>query len=469
MARDTMREANDTERRPTGGRRYGATHRMFIRWCVLPVTGGLVTAAILAAGSGVSAARAHREVSRGVTIPAFYDPPKDLPGQNGTLIRTERLPLAVTLSDVKGPLPGKATRLMYKSTDAQGKPVAVTGAYVEPTRKWKGQGPRPLVGMAAGTMGQGDQCAPSLALQHPLIVNGETVSVGYEDLAIYRLLNEGVSVVVTDYVGLGTTDRLHTYAERFDQAHALLDAVRAAFRLPRTSLTAKSRIGLYGYSQGGGASAASAELQPRYAPELHLSGTYAGAPPADLAQVIKGIDGSALAGALGWSVNGLSQIYPEIKRVLNAHINAGGRTALKDLSTTCVGDAIFRYAFTSSRQWTNDGRSVSEVIAASPSVNKILARERLGSLKPAGPVRITTGVLDDIVVHSQARRLAVSWCAKGANLTYKPVTLPNLGDKLLTNHVGPLLADQSDAIAWLTDRLSGRPASSTCARLPRQP
>ncbi|MFD0690896.1 lipase family protein [Actinomadura fibrosa] len=436
---------------------------------ILPAAGGLTAAVLLVAPLTASAAAVPREVSRGVTIPAFYDPPKRLPDRNGALIRTERLPLALTLSDVKGPLPGKAIRLMYKSTDANGKAVAVTGAYVEPTAKWRGSGPRPLVALATGTMGQGDQCAPSLALENPLTFNGQTISAGYEDIGIYRLLSEGVAVVVTDYVGLGATDRVHTYAERFDQAHALLDAARAAFRLPGTSLTGTSRIGLYGYSQGGGASAAAAELQPRYAPELHLAGAYAGAPPADLAAVIKGIEGSALAGALGWSINGLSQNYPALKKVVDGHISATGRAALKDLSTMCVGDAILRYGFSRSGQWTTDGRSLGQIIATTPTAQQVLARERIGTLRPAAPVRVTTGVLDDIVVHAQSRRLAADWCAKGAKVTYRPVSLPNLGDGLLTNHLAPLLTDQGDAIAWLKDRLNGRSAPGNCANLPRLP
>ncbi|MCD0449241.1 triacylglycerol lipase [Actinocorallia sp. API 0066] len=438
---------------------------------VLPITGTLIATALLAVASTAPAQAApdQRVTSRGVVIPAFYTPPKKLPKKNGTLIRTERLPLAVTLSGVDGPLPGRATRLMYKSTDANGKPVAVTGAYLEPTKAWRGKGPRPLVALGAGTMGQGDQCAPSFALEKPILVEGETMSVGYEDVAVYRLLSQGVAVVVTDYVGLGATDRLHTYAERFDQAHALLDAVRAAFRLPRTSLTAKSPVGLYGYSQGGGASAAAAELKARYAPEIRLAGTYAGAPPADLAKVIRGIDGSALAGALGWSINGLVQNNPELRRFVNEHVNAKGKAALKDLSTMCVGDAIFGYAFARSGQWTKDGRSLSAIIAATPAVRKVLARERLGSLRPSGPVRVATGVLDDIVPHGQARRLAADWCARGAKVTYQPVNLPNLGDKLLTNHFAPLLTDQSAAISWLTDRLHGKPARSNCAAVPKRP
>lgn len=127
-------------------------------------------------------------------------------------------------------------------------------------------------------MGQGDQCAPSFALQYPLTLNGDTVSVGYEALAVYRILATGAAVVVTDYVGLGATDRLHTYVNRLDQGHALLDAARAARSVPGASVTAASRTGLYGYSQGGGASAAAAELQPSYAPDVRLAGTYAGAP-----------------------------------------------------------------------------------------------------------------------------------------------------------------------------------------------
>jgi pimeloyl-ACP methyl ester carboxylesterase len=434
-------------------------------------------AVALAAGVGVGTYAAPASatdesepvVSRGVTIPAFYNRPAELPSANGALIRTESMPLGLSIPGLHGrPMPGTATRLMYKSTDSGGQPVAVTGAYIEPSAAWKGGGPRPLVSVASGTMGQGDQCAPSMALQNPLTLNGQTVSVAYEDLAIYRLLSTGAAVVVTDYVGLGATDRLHTYVNRLDQGHALLDAARAARAVPGASVSRDSRVGLYGYSQGGGASAAAAELRPSYAPEVKLAGTYAGAPPADLTSVVKGIDGSALAGALGWSVNGFAQAYPDVKAVVDANINDTGRAALKDTSTMCVGDAIFGYGFTKSNKWTNSGRSIGDVVAADPRARAALDKQRIGRLKPAGPVRLATGVQDDIVPHEQARQLAVDWCRKGGNITYEAVNLPNLGDKLLTNHVLPLITDQGAAVSWLTDRLSGKAATSNCPTVPRR-
>ncbi|MER6115015.1 lipase family protein [Streptomyces sp. NPDC001743] len=432
----------------------------------------VTAAACVAAYASPASATDGRQpvVSRGVTIPDFYHPPTELPAANGSLIRHEPLPLGLSLPGLDGrPMPGTATRLMYRSTDSGGQAVAVTGAYIEPSAAWKGSGPRPLVALASGTVGQGDQCAPSMTLQHPLTLNGDTVSVGYEILAVYRLLSAGVAVVVTDYVGLGTTDRLHTYVNRLDQGHALLDAARAAHRLPGTSLTSDSRTGLYGYSQGGGASASAAELQPSYAPDVKLAGTYAGAPPANLTAVMKGIDGSALAGALAWSINGFAQADPDLRDVVEANVNDAGRAALKDASTMCVGDAIFGYGFTKSTKWTTSGKSLGDVLAAEPRAQAALDRQRIGTLRPAGPVRLATGVQDDIVPHAQARQLAVDWCRKGADVTYDAINLPNLGDKILTNHLVPLITDQGDAISWMTDRLAGKAASSNCWTMPIQP
>ncbi|MEV5735989.1 lipase family protein [Streptomyces sp. NPDC052292] len=435
----------------------------------LPVLALAVAACLGAqAAAALPAAASDTVVSRGVTIPAFYDPPATLPAADGALVRSEHLPLALSLPGLDGPLPGRATRLMYKSTDSNGSPVAVTGAYIEPAAAWKHGGARPLVAVAPGTMGQGDQCAASLGLEHPLSVNARTLSVGYEDLAIYRLLARGVAVVVTDYAGLGATDRLHTYVNRLDGGHAVLDAVRAARNLPGTSVTAASPVGLYGYSQGGGATASAAELQPAYAPDVTLAGTYSGAPPADLTAVTRAIDGSDLAGALAWAVNGFLQADPALRPIADKHLDAAGKAALQDLSTMCVGDAILSYNSAHSTAWTTDGSSLSDVIAAEPALRDFLDRQRIGRAKPAGPVRVATGVNDDLVPHAQARTLAVDWCRKGADVTYAPVVAPPLGRSLL-NHFAPLIADQGDAIDWLTDRLAGRPAGSTCWSLPVRP
>ncbi|MBB4742473.1 dienelactone hydrolase [Actinoplanes octamycinicus] len=407
-----------------------------------------------------------------MTIPAFYTPPADLPAENGALIRTEPLPLALSLPGVDSPLPGRATRIMYRSTDSTGQPVAVTGAYLEPAAPWLGLGPRPLVVLAPGTMGQGDQCSTSLALQRGLVVGADdgqtTISIGYEVLAAYRLLAKGIAVVQTDYPGLGTTDRLHTYVNRVDEGHAVLDAARAARALPGTSITDRSAVGLYGYSQGGGAVASAAELQSGYAPDVRLKATYAGAPPANLTEVTAAIDGTELAGALGWSVSGFLQSEPALQAIADKYLNDSGRAALRDLSTMCVGDAIFGYAGRRSTSWTTTGQPLSDIIRTEPALRAFIDEQRIGARKPTGVVRVATGVHDNLVPHGQARTMAADWCKLGGAVVYDPVSLPATGSPLI-NHFGPLLADQGPAVDWLAHRLAGLPALSTCALLPLQP
>jgi dienelactone hydrolase len=428
---------------------------------------GCVGLTALPAGA---AAKEDLTETRGVKLPGFYSAPvPTMPTANGALIRKEVLPLALNLPGINKAAPATATRLMYKSTDSNGKPVAVTGAYLEPDKKWVGPGPRPLVVLAPGTIGQGDQCSASYGLENPISFGGGgSASVGYEMIAMYRLLDKGVAVAVTDYMGMGTPNRLHTYVNRVDQGHAVLDVARVVRSLPENGLTAKSEVGLYGYSQGGGAVASAAELAADYAPEVPLKATYAGAPPADLSVVMKSIDGSELAGALGWSVNGFMQSDPALKPIIDKYTSPAGKKVLKDLTTMCVGDALLNFVNQKSSTWTTNKETVAEIAESEPVVKAFLAKQLIGRIKPTGVVRVVTGVNDNLVAHGQARTMAVSWCKLGGDVQYIPFKFDKTPSPLL-NHFGPLLMDQGPAVDWLSAELAKPTTKSNCGTIESQP
>ncbi|MBO9532924.1 MAG: alpha/beta hydrolase [Solirubrobacteraceae bacterium] len=388
----------------------------------------------------------------------FYDPPVSLPAANGALVRSESQNLNAT--------PGKATRIMYKSTDNNGKPVAVTGTYIEPTAKYSGSGPRPLVVYAEGTQGQGDSCAPSKSLESGYI--GGTVqgfSAGYEIPGINALVDAGVGVVVTDYIGLGTTDRIHTYVDRVDQGNAVLDAARAAVKVQGASVTTASPVGLYGYSQGGGAAASAAELQPTYAPDVNLKGAYAGGPPADLGATMTKADGTILTAVIGYAINGFVQSDPNLKSILDAQTNAAGKAALNEIKTQCVANSIASFAFKKTKDWTVSGKSITDVVNGIPAAKAVIDKQKLGKLKPTVPIRIVTGTQDDIVPHPQAKQLAQDYCNKGVNVGYVGVVqFLNTGGTAV-NHLNPLINDNGDSRRWLLDRLAGKGHISNCAIL----
>ena len=154
-------------------------------------------------------------------------------------------------------------------------------------------------------------------------VEGDTTTGGNESAAIQALLDKGWAVAVTDYQGMGTPGD-HTYVIKDAEAHAVLDIVRAA-RLPGSGIAANAPVALMGYSQGGQASAAAAELESTYAPELNVVGT-AGGVPTDLMNVATYLNGpgSFYFSFLAFAAVGLNAAYPELN--LESYLNDAGRT-----------------------------------------------------------------------------------------------------------------------------------------------
>lgn len=384
-------------------------------------------------------------ISLAVAAPAgaasFYDPPSPLPtGSNGDVIRHE--PAQFFLDPAKLiPAPASAQRIMYRSTDEHGAPIAVTGTVLTPIAAWTGPGPRPIIGYAAGTQGLGDQCAPSKAM---------AAGLEYEGPFIAGLLSRGYAVVISDYEGLGTPG-LHTYVNRKAEGYAVLDAIRAAQRLPEAGLPADGPVALSGYSQGGGASAAAAELQPAYAPELKLKGAYAGAVPADLGAVAALGDGKYAVGFTLFAVASMNYSYHELN--VPALLNDKGKQVLREVETECTADALFRHAFTRTADLTVDGRPITVYLGQEPFAS-VLRRQRLGLTPPKVPVLVAHSTADDIVPFGQGRDMARSWCAEGATVQFDALSV--------STHVGGAIAVAPAAFTWLDQLLHGRPAPSNC-------
>lgn len=433
-------------------------------------SGALGTAAIAATLLASAAAQplAHAQPpsgsSTGSTVESdFYLPPDPLPtGAPGDLIRTEPSHLALSVPGIGGSLPGNATRIMYRSNDSNDAPNAVTGTYIDPAADWTGPGPRPLVVLAPGTQGQGDQCAPSKMLNNVITYTPPIgAMVEYEVLAAYSLLSQGYGVVITDYEGLGTPGA-HTYVNRASEAHAVLDAARAAQQLENTKISDDGPVGLYGYSQGGGAAAAAAELAGTYSPDIDLVGTYAGAPPADLKQTLEQVDGTILTGVVGYTLNGLLDSDPDLQSVIDENINDAGRAMLDLVANQCVGETILTVGLHRTTEYTNTGEPMSVVLDRLPKAQEILAENKIGERTPNAPVLIQSGTSDDIVPHGQAVQLAGDWCGMGSTVQLSAANLPAIVPGSGAGHLIPDLLGLGEAQNWMKDRFHGVPAPSNC-------
>lgn len=371
----------------------------------------------------------------------FYATPAQVPAAPGTLLRHEAMDFYLDpVKLIKHP--ATATRIMYSSTDTQGAPVAVTGTVLVPKLPWRGDGERPAIGYAAGTQGVGDQCAPSRTLS-----TGEQ----YEAVGISSLLAQGYAVVLTDYEGLGTAG-MHTYMVRQTQAHAVLDSLRAAQQVPGTGLSDSTPTALVGYSQGGGASAAAAELAPSYAPELNVKSAVVGAPPADLTAVSDNIDGGKSAAFLFFALAGQLAAYGVDPQ---DYLNDVGQEVYERASTACSTDGS-AFAGLDSATLTRTGETFPQLVRTDARLARIIAEQTLGAdgRVPEVPVMIAHSYTDDVIPYRLGRDLGRSWCEAGARVRF---------DGLLTpTHVGGYVAALPRMVTFLDRSLQGKRTLDSC-------
>ena len=373
--------------------------------------------------------------------------PADVQGAPGTVLKTQ--PATFFVEKTAMTLGTQATRFVYISRDTHDRPIPVTGMLVTPSTPWMGPGPRPLMVLAPGTQGNGDRCAPTKLLEQ---------AKEYESLTMAPLLQRGYSVVITDYEGVGTPGT-PTYMNRKSQAHTTLDVARAAKNLGNPEVSTDAPVGIWGFSQGGGAAAAAAELHGSYAPDVNLKGVFAGDIPANLAATAKHIDGSALSAAILYTINGITYAYPKYQELIGRFLTPAGQAALDSVKNTCETGDLFEWGGKQTNEFTVDGRKVGAYLD-DPEIKKVLDQQLIGTIKPDVPVYVTHNVKDDLVPIEQGRNLVNSWCAKGAKVNY------------VEYDVGPIapvvdhsLADAFSIVPagdWLHQALIGNPVPLTC-------
>ncbi|ATL84581.1 lipase [Streptomyces malaysiensis subsp. malaysiensis] len=331
------------------------------------------------------------------------------------------------------PTATRAWHITYRSTTATGRPDIVSGTVVVPDDGTKG--PRPLIAWGIGAVGLADGCAVSGRFPQ-----GASSEAQLIDLALRR----GWAVAVTDYEGLGTPDD-HTYTVGRSEGQAVLDAARAAQRLPEAGLSPDAPVGIMGYSQGGQAAGWAAELHPSYAPELRVKGTVAGGVPADLPTTFDYNDGGAGAGLALMALAGQDSAFPALR--LDSYLNDRGRGYVDFMKRNCVSLSTIAGLF----------QHRSEVTVRDPLADPVwqlaLRASLLGTRSPDHPVYLYQGRLDELIPYRVGEALRDRWCARGVPVEWQDYPL---------DHVTTALTGMPMALDWMAGRLADEPTRGNC-------
>ncbi|MGH9245210.1 MAG: lipase family protein [Acidimicrobiales bacterium] len=377
-----------------------------------------------AGGSTTTPSSASDEVAAGPEGDAFYQPPDPLP---------EREPGDIIWSQpIDAPAGVVGWRVLYLSTSVADDAIAVSGVVYAPEGDL-GARDRPVLAYAHGTTGMGDQCAPSRQDQpEPQVIAGLLVSRGFV-------------VAATDYEGLGTPG-VHPYVVGLSEARGVLDAVRAAQRLPEAG--AGGRVVVAGHSQGGGAALVTGEVAADYAPELDLLGVVAGAPASELRLISGALQTSPFFGYVAMAAAGFHAAYPELE--LDEVLTPEAIAELDDIAGMCTDEIIIRYR----------GRDPASVVVADPGAVEpwaSLLEENSPGVRPAGaPVLLFHGTADEQIPVTASQLVLDRYCQVGGaaveRRVYEGATHGNV--------VGVALPD---IVAFIEARVAGQPAASSCS------
>ncbi|NNH05484.1 alpha/beta fold hydrolase [Microbacterium ulmi] len=361
--------------------------------------------ALVGAVVGVETVRIVGDALERPGIPAFYAQPDGAAdGDPGTLVKADEL--------LGAPFAARAWRLMYRSTDANGEPVVVTGILVVPLGVAPAGG-RTVVSWAHPTTGAAPDCAPSY---------GFDPFIGIEGLRF--LLDRGFAVVATDYAGMGT-DGPDSYLVGATEGNGVLDAVRAAQAIPEAR--ASDRVVLWGHSQGGQAALFAAERAAQYAPELDILAVAVAAPAADLTALLSAHLDDIQGVTIGsYAFTAFAEVYRdtvpgvvladvltpqalEIVPTMNRLCLLTNIPELHRIGEPLVGD-FTRVDPTTTEPWKS-----------------LLERNSAGSTPFDAPLFIAQGLADELVDADDTTGFAGHEASLGMDVTYHEIPFANHG------------------------------------------
>jgi alpha-beta hydrolase superfamily lysophospholipase len=386
-------------------------------------TACLVAAVLLSAGlvASCSSTTTTRITPAPAGLPSFYSVPSPLPAQSaGTIVKYEKI-------SATG-LHGTVYRVMYVSESETGAPLAVTGLVAVPSSP-PPRGGYPVVTWGHGTNGMADQCAPSL---------DPTTSVPLANV----LLDHGWEVVASDYQGEGTPG-LMPYIAGVSAARNTIDMVRAARNLALAH--ASSDYVVWGHSEGGQTALFALHIAATYAPELHLKGVVAGAPPSQFKYLYQFLLTSPFRYYLYMVAAGWNTAYGSQTAPMSQVLTSKAMSLLPVLSQGCsdhVAAVIDKYP-------------LPQIVKVDPfTVPKwrslITANDPDSFSTPSSaPLLIIQGGKDEQIPVVTTKLLANHYCQIGQTL--QRWLYPG------QSHAGVIVPSIQDMAHWIADRFAGDP------------
>ena len=276
---------------------------------------------------------------------------------------------------------------------------------------------------------------------------------------VLAFAGQGLLGLLPDYIGFGDPGRLQPYMSAVAEGRLVLDAIRAArafleqsagVRLPR----GRPAVFVSGFSQGGHAIFAAADLQRAYAPEVRLTGIIGYGPTTDLEALFREFPVAAPMAIFTYSrLYGTARFDPGL--ILQERW-AGSLE--RDVTRQCVGGMQQYYPWSARELFTPafaDALFARRLAGRFPEIHRILKENSPGLTRHRVPSLILQGT-DDIVVRPASQGEFVRGLCQAGN----PVKYVVYRGRHDTRQVG-----YWEALEWMRALAEGKAPPSDCRTL----
>lgn len=385
----------------------------------------LLVAAIGAVGWSLTQSEETKQAEKKLT--PFYDTSDLSPaGALGEVLRQEPLDLKLTNGD--------AHRVIYRSQGGNGAVSFSSGLVFVPKPQYGAQ-PRQIVAWAHGTLGLGDECAPSRSKDPTRDIP-----------KIEAMLKRGWVVTATDYSGLGTPGT-SGYLIGLSEAYDVINSVRAAAQV-KDSLAGRSFV-VWGHSQGGHAALFASLEVGRYATELELDGTVASAPAAELTSLLDQQYDKAVSWVIGPLIS-VSWPADQPNLELSQVVSPKGLANYKRLAGECVVRATVEGVV---RQKLGQ-RYFAKNPIKDPGWRVMTKLQSAPILQPYQPLLVVESENDKVVLPNTTALYIRKACRQKSDL--RSLWLANASHQAIPKKSG------NAVVKWIDNQFSDRTSSSNC-------
>lgn len=342
--------------------------------------------------------------------------------------------------------------LRVESTYLDGKPTPITVQVFLP--RYPDRAKRQLYVFAPGSTGLRDACRPSR--EH---IAG--IHWGLYRTHVLAHVGQGSIGALPDYMGFGDPDPAHLqpYMVAVAEGRMLLDVARAmdGFLGKNAEATVSATALFYaGFSQGGHAAFAAADMRARYAREVRIAGVIGYGPSTDIPALFREFPLVAPMAIYTYSkIYGKERFDPDL--VLAPR---WAKSLEKDVTRQCVGGMQSYYPASPRELFTPEfaaALSAGTLEEKFPSLAEIMRENSTGLGGHRVPALILQGS-DDIVVSPKSQEAFVrGLCRTGCPVTYSLYK----GRRHDTRQVG-----FAEAREWMEKLARGERPVTNCGSLP---